>query len=46
MGELDNWVPAEPCVEFIENLKFKGHDNASITVFPILIIRMITVKLI
>ena len=34
MGELDNWVPAEPCVEFIENLKFKGHDNASITVFP------------
>ena len=34
MGELDNWVPAEPCVEFIENLKYKGHDNASITVFP------------
>ena len=34
MGELDNWVPAEPCVEFIENLNFKGHDNASITVFP------------
>ena len=28
MGELDNWVPAEPCVEFIENLKIKGHDNA------------------
>tara|TARA_Y100001935_G_scaffold255234_1_gene267230 strand:+ start:898 stop:1941 length:1044 start_codon:yes stop_codon:yes gene_type:complete len=34
IGELDNWVPAEPCVEFIENLKFKGHNNASITVFP------------
>jgi len=34
IGELDNWVPAEPCVELIENLKDRGKINADITVFP------------
>jgi dienelactone hydrolase len=34
IGELDTWVPAEPCVELIENLKNKGKTNAEITVFP------------
>ena len=34
IGELDNWVPAEPCVELIESLKDRGHNNAQITVFP------------
>ena len=34
IGELDSWVPAEPCVELIENLKVKGKINAEITVFP------------
>mgnify|MGYP001288190638 CR=1 FL=1 len=33
IGELDNWVPAEPCIELVENLKSKGKINAEITVF-------------
>jgi len=32
IGELDNWVPAEPCVEMIESLKLDGY-NADITVY-------------
>ena len=34
IGESDNWVPAQPCVELIDGLEFKGKDNANITVFP------------
>ena len=33
IGELDNWVPAEPCVEMMESLKLDGYD-AGITVYP------------
>ena len=34
IGEVDNWVPAEPCVELINGLGDKGKENADITVFP------------
>ena len=34
IGELDNWVPAEPCEELITALSYNGKNNASITVFP------------
>ena len=34
IGESDNWVPAEPCVELINGLDEKGKENAHITVFP------------
>ena len=33
IGELDDWVPAEPCVEMIESLKLDNYD-AGITVYP------------
>ena len=33
IGEVDNWVPAEPCVEMIEALKLDEYD-ADITVYP------------
>ena len=33
IGELDNWVPAAPCVEMIESLKLEDY-NANITVYP------------
>ena len=33
IGEIDNWVPAEPCVEMINSLKLDGY-NADITVYP------------
>ena len=33
IGELDSWVPAQPCVEMIESLKLDGFD-AGITVYP------------
>ena len=34
IGESDNWVPAQPCVELISGLSDKGKKNADITVFP------------
>ena len=33
IGEVDDWVPAEPCVEMIEALKLDNY-NADITVYP------------
>ena len=33
IGELDNWVPAQPCVEMVDALKLDGY-NADITVYP------------
>ena len=33
IGELDDWVPAEPCVELINELQGLGYD-ADITVYP------------
>ena len=33
IGELDNWVPAEPCEEMMGSLKLDGYD-AGITVYP------------
>jgi len=33
IGEDDDWVPAEPCVEMVSSLKSKGHD-IGITVYP------------
>ena len=33
IGELDDWVPAEPCEEIIREMRKTGH-NASITVYP------------
>ena len=33
IGEIDDWVPAEPCAELTETLKDAGY-NADITVYP------------
>ncbi len=33
IGEIDNWVPAEPCVDMVNSLKMDGFD-ADITVYP------------
>ena len=33
IGELDDWVPAAPCIEMIESLKLEDYD-ANITVYP------------
>ena len=32
IGELDNWVPADPCVDMVNSLKMDGFD-AGITVY-------------
>ena len=33
IGELDDWVPAEPCNEIVQDLQNSGH-NIDITVYP------------
>ncbi len=32
-GALDDWTPAQPCVDWVDELKANGHD-AAITVYP------------
>ena len=33
IGELDNWVPAKPCEDLVDNIRAAG-GNAQITVYP------------
>ena len=32
-GEMDNWVPSEPCNELVSDLNNNGYDNAGITIY-------------
>jgi len=32
-GAMDNWVPAKPCQDLINDLTLNGYQNASITIF-------------
>lgn len=33
IGEIDNWVPAEPCIDLVKSMQIKGYD-VGITVYP------------